>query len=179
MGIFTARERAQLDKSPPTPRMQERRELSTQARVHNSIRDELGQRRRPTDSNLGDHVGLLLQRATTASLREIDDLMLELRRRREELLSESTRVQNEIFEYAKLNQSTIDSTKMITERLVCFNRPSNATPARVSSVSPVREARSENIPSVEIGESRSAEVAQSHGEEETTINQDAENEAAT
>jgi hypothetical protein len=115
-----------------------------------------------------------MQRATAASLREIDDLIVELRRRREELLSESTRVQKEIFEYAKLNQSTIDSTKMITERLACFNRPANVNPARASSAAPVREARSENMPTQEADESRPAEA----GEEETALNRDVENEAA-
>ena len=178
MGIFTGRERAELDKSPPALRTQERRVLSTQASVRNSIREDYAPRRRPADNDLGDHVGSLMQRATAASLREIDDLIVELRRRREELLSESTRVQKEIFEYAKLNQSTIDSTKMITERLACFNRPANVNPARASSAAPVREARSENMPTQEADESRPAEVAQSDGEEETALNRDVENEAA-
>jgi hypothetical protein len=58
-----------------------------------------------------------MQRVAKTALLEIDDLIAELWRRREKLLSESARVQREIIEYAKLNQSAVQSTKAITERL--------------------------------------------------------------
>jgi len=151
MGIFTGRERAELDKSPPALRMQERRVLSTQASVRNSIREDYAPRRRPADNDLGDHVGSLMQRATAASLREIDDLIVELRRRREGLVRESARVQNEILEFAKLNHSAIESTKIITERLASFNGSPSAGRVRAPSASPMREVRSDNAPTRDAG----------------------------
>jgi hypothetical protein len=53
-------------------------------------------------------------------VREIDDLVAELRSRREDLLRESARVQNAVLQYAKLSQLTLDSTKVINEKLSSF-----------------------------------------------------------
>jgi hypothetical protein len=77
-----------------------------------------------------------VQRTAAISLQEIDDLILELRKLREKLLSQSARMQSEIIEYARLSQSTIQSTKIVTERLANFNK--------VSEVSPVTEPQVEN-----------------------------------
>ena len=121
---------------------------------------------------------MVLQRATAVSLREIDDLIVELRRRREGLLSESARVQNEIVEFAKLSHSAIESTKIITERLTYFNRSPSAGRVRAPSASPMREVRSDNAPTRDAGESRSAELAEPNSEGETAFHQDGGNEAA-
>jgi hypothetical protein len=128
MGFFLARERTELGKSPHT---QLRVQGRVQERVRNSVRDDFAPRRRLADNDVAGHVGSLVQRTAATSLREIDDLILELRKLREELLSESARMQSEIIEYAKLSQSTIQSAKIVTERLANFNK--------VSEVSPVRE----------------------------------------
>ena len=130
------------------------------------------------DNDLGGRVSLVLQRATAASLREIDDLIVELRRRREGLLSESARVQNEIVEFAKLSHSAIESTKIITERLAYFNRSPSAGRVRAPSASPMREVRSDNAPIRDAGESHSAELAEPNSEGETAFHQDGGNEAA-
>jgi hypothetical protein len=74
------------------------------------------------DNDLAGCVVPPLQQATAISLREIDGLIVDLRRQREELLGEAARMQSEIIEYARLNQSTINSTKIITERLATFNK---------------------------------------------------------
>ena len=177
MGLFTGRERAYLGKLPPPDAgMQERRAGGPEASVHNSMRDDFAPRR--GDNDLGGRVGLVLQRATAVSLREIDDLIVELRRRREGLLSESARVQNEIVEFAKLSHSAIESTKIITERLASFNRSPSAGRVRAPSASPMREVRSDNAPTRDAGESRSAELVEPNSEGETAFHQDGGNEAA-
>ena len=105
MGFFTARERAELGRSM---------EIGVEGKNGESARHDFAPRQRPREE---DAAGQLMQRMAKTALQEIDDLIAELRRRRERLLSESARVQREIIEYAKLNQSAVQSTKTITERL--------------------------------------------------------------
>jgi hypothetical protein len=164
MGFFSARERTELGKSPqPQLRVQGRVQERVQERVRNSVRDDFAPRRRPADNDVAGHVGSLVQRTASISLREIDDLILELRRRREKLLSESARMQSEIIEYAKLSQSTIQSTKIVTERLANFNK--------ASEVSPVTEPQAENISNEEGSESGSEEFAERSEDQETIFSQ--------
>ena len=124
MGFFTTRERAELDKSG---------EAELEGRVREFVRRDATPLRRPPDSDLvAGNVGSLLQRVTGTSLKEIDNLIAELSARREKLLSESARVQREVIEYAKLSQSTMQSTKIITESLSYWNKvpeqPGNGEP---------------------------------------------------
>jgi len=72
-------------------------------------------------------------------LQEIDALIAELRRRRENLLSEGARVQREIIEYAKLSQSAMQSTKIITQRLSSLKKTPDAPVKEISN-----ETRSES-----------------------------------
>ena len=60
----------------------------------------------------------LMQRLTQPSVQQIDDIVAQLRRGREHLLSESARMQREIVEYAKLSQRTAQSTKIGTQHLL-------------------------------------------------------------
>jgi hypothetical protein len=124
------------------------------------------------DNALGGRVAVL-QRATAASLREIDDLIVELRRRREGLVSESARVQNEIVEFAQSNHSAIEASKIITERLASFNGSGRV---RAPSAAPMREVRNENAPTRGAAERCSAELVELNGE--TAFHQDGGNEAA-
>jgi hypothetical protein len=151
MGFFTARERTELGKSPQTRlRVQGR----AQEQVRNLVRDDFAARGRPADNDVAGDVVSPLQRANATLLREIDDLIVELRRRREELLSESARMQSEIRDYAKLNQSTIQSIKIITERLA------NLRKAPEADADPMREPNVENTSNQENRESHSEEFAQ-------------------
>jgi len=77
-------------------------------------------------NDLAGHIASLMQRTSATSLREIDDLILALRKRREELLRESDRVRREIIEYAALSQSTVQSTRIIAESLANFNKVPDA-----------------------------------------------------
>ena len=79
---------------------------------------------RPADNNLGGHVRSVMRQVTESSLREIDDLIVVLWRRREELLNESARVERAVIEHAKLSQSTMQSARIITASLSHLNRVS-------------------------------------------------------
>jgi hypothetical protein len=63
-------------------------------------------------------LGSLMQRLTEPSLQQIDDLVAELRRGREHLLSETALMQRELVEYAKLSQRTVQSTTIGTQHLL-------------------------------------------------------------
>jgi hypothetical protein len=130
MSFFTTRERAELGKSA---------ENNMERKIRDVVRSEFAPRRRrpdsdlpghvdsvtqqrPADNNLGGHVRSVIRQVTESSLREIDDLIVVLRRRREELLNESARVERAVIEYAKLSQSTMQSARIITESLSQLNR---------------------------------------------------------
>jgi hypothetical protein len=113
MGFFTPRERAELGESlePKIPR-----------KIREPIRRDFAPRRtprthEPAGQSVASQIGAVMQRVSDSSLQEIDDLIAALKRRREKLLSETARMQREIIEYAKLNQSTMQSAKVITESL--------------------------------------------------------------
>ncbi len=117
MGFFTTRERAALGKSS---------ELRGQGEVRELVRhDFVPPRRRPSERerDLTGHVGTLMKRMAEDTLREVDDLIAKLKRRREQLLAESERVQRQIVEYAQMSQSTMQSTKIISESLASFKVP--------------------------------------------------------
>jgi hypothetical protein len=148
MSFFTTRERAEFGN-------EKRAELGNEIRMDRKVRDVVRSefaprqhrpdsdlpghvdsvmRQWPADNNLGGHVGSVIQQVTESSLQEIDDLLVVLRRRREELLSESAHVQRAVIEYAKLSQSTMQSVRLITESLSHLNRVSAPrTTARVTS----------------------------------------------
>jgi hypothetical protein len=126
MGFFTPRERAELGESL---------EVRGQGRVREPLRRDYTPRRTPRSPDaprtpdtarspdaprgpdLAGHVGTLMQRVSETSLREIDELIAMLKRRREKVLTETVRMQRDIVEYAKLNQSTIQSVKVISDSL--------------------------------------------------------------
>ena len=130
MSFFTTRERVELGKSV---------EITAEEKVREVVRSEFAPRRRrsdndlaghvgsvmqqrPADNNLGGHVRSVIRQVSESSLQEIDDLIVVLQRRREELLSETARVQRAVIEYAKLSQSTMQSARIITESLSHLNK---------------------------------------------------------
>src|SRR5262245_38365274 len=114
MGFFTARERAELGTSV---------QIEVEGKGRESVRHDFAPRQRPRE----DRLGSLMQRVAKTALQEIDALLAELRRRRENLLKESARVQREIIEYAKLSQSAVQSTQIITQRLSSLKKVSDAS----------------------------------------------------
>jgi hypothetical protein len=125
MGFFTSRERGEFGKSVEPRVPEEERDV---------VRHDFAPRprRRPAEPDLTGHVGTLMRRVSDSSLQDIDDLIAKLQRRREQLLAESERVQREIIEYAKLSQTTMQSTKIISESLAHFNKVPDAPFNKVS-----------------------------------------------
>jgi hypothetical protein len=119
MGFFTTRERAQLGKSA---------EIRERGQVRELVRHDFAPRRRPPEQDVIGHVGSLLQRATQRSVQDIDDLIAVLQRRREQLVGENSRMQREVIEFARMSQSTMQSTRIISESLALFNRVPDAPP---------------------------------------------------
>jgi hypothetical protein len=136
MAFFTAQGRSELNKSPQ-PR------LRTQGNAH---RDDFATRQRPADNDLAGYAVPPLQREIATSLREIDGLIVDLRRRREELLGETARMQSEVIEFARLVQSSINSTKIITERLANFNKAPDTDSIREPTVQNSNQEGRESLP---------------------------------
>ncbi|MFL6799393.1 MAG: hypothetical protein ACJ8F3_18505 [Xanthobacteraceae bacterium] len=113
MGYFTARERGALGRSVDE-RAQTTRELP---------QDDFAPRRRATTS---PDIGSVVQQVSEGPVRKIDAVIAELKHRREAILGESMRMHREMIAYAKLNQSTMDSTRVIGESLANLFRVSDA-----------------------------------------------------
>jgi hypothetical protein len=118
MAFFTIRERAELDKSADTGK----------GKIHEFAPRAVTSQRpactplpSPPEHDLAGIAGPL-QRETETSLKEIDDLIVELRAQRDKLLHESARVQRDIVEYANLSRSTMQATKIIAESLVGWSK---------------------------------------------------------
>jgi hypothetical protein len=79
------------------------------------------------------------------SLDEIDDLIAELRRRREKLLSESARIQREIVQLQAFSQSAVQSTKISTRHLAHFKIGTQ----RLSHLKKIADAPAMSPPPVE------------------------------
>ena len=107
------------DVDNPTERAVEARAVESEIREV-VRRDVAAVRRSPeTDSApAASSVGTLVQHVAGSSIAEIDRLISELRTLRELLLSQGARVQREITKYARLNQSVVQSTKILSEGLV-------------------------------------------------------------
>jgi hypothetical protein len=71
------------------------------------------------------NINSVLQRATAASVQEMDKLITELQVLRDRLHSEAARVQREIVEYSNLTEATLQSTKTIAENLEQWRKASN------------------------------------------------------
>jgi hypothetical protein len=93
--------------------------------VHNSkgrepARRDVARLEPPTNYNAADHASSLMHGVARTSLDEIDELIAELGRRREKLLSESARIQREIVQLQAFSQSAVQSTKISTRHLAHF-----------------------------------------------------------
>lgn len=114
LGFVTTRERAEPGKSA---------EPEVKRKAREFVRRDYAPRRGPPDSDLvAGNVGGLLKQVMETSLTEIDALIADLQSQREKLLGESARVQRTIMEYAKLSQSTMQSTRIITESMTFWNK---------------------------------------------------------
>jgi hypothetical protein len=86
------------------------------AKTEGSIRN-LGQQssaaRQPEDS--GKQIFALVSQLALTSTREIDRLIVDLKKLREKLKDEGNRIQTDIVEYASLSQSAVQLTKIVLD----------------------------------------------------------------
>ena len=71
-------------------------------------------------------INSVLQRATTASVQEIDKLITELQTLRHMLHSKGAQVQREIVQYSTLTTAALQSTKIIAESLTQLKKAPDA-----------------------------------------------------
>lgn len=88
--------------------------------IRELVRQELGAENQPVANNLAS----LLERVAGTSVREIDYLIAELQKLREKLRNDEMRVQHAIARYTNLSQSTLHSTKVISECLANWKQGS-------------------------------------------------------
>jgi hypothetical protein len=95
-------------------------ESAVEGEIREFVRRDVSTLRRTPEADsemVASNIGSLLQRVAGTSVQEIDRLISELQSLRELLQAESSRVQNEITQYAHLSQSAMQSTKIIAESL--------------------------------------------------------------
>jgi hypothetical protein len=136
MSFFSARGRTQVRNSENT---------RGHGRGRDSARGDVARREPPTNYNAADHASSLMHGVAKTSLDEIDELMAELRRRREKLLSESARIQREIVQLQAFSQSAVQSTKISTRHLAHFKIGTR----RLSHLKKIADAPAMSPPSVE------------------------------
>src|SRR5215468_2072755 len=85
--------------------------------------------RHPENENemVASSINSVLQRTTATSVQEIDRLITEMQTLRDTLHSEATRVQGEVFRYARLTQAALQSTKIIAESLTQLKKGPDAS----------------------------------------------------
>ena len=107
MSYWTGRER-----SVSRPSIDEKRQTRSRELSH----EEFGSQRRPANTDISS----LLQQLREGPVRMIDAVIAELEHQREAIVGESKRMQREMIAYTKLSQSTMASTKEISETLANF-----------------------------------------------------------
>ena len=170
MGLFTPREPADLGKSA---------EIRGQGKARELVRHDFAPRARPrpADPDISGHVGTLVNRVAANSVQDIDDLIFKLQQRREQLINESERVQREIIEYATLSQSTMQSTKIISESLAQFNKVPDAVRLSDPQVRDVPTAEQRNVETAAEPRNGAGEPPVQHGEDEGASGDKAEDAA--
>ena len=85
--------------------------------------------RRPENESemVASSINSVLQRATTASVQEIDKLITELQTLRHTLHSKGAQVQREIVQYSTLTTAALHSTKIIAESLTQLKKSPDAS----------------------------------------------------
>ena len=139
MGYFTARERNALDKSV---------DKRTQTKLREFAHDDFAARQRPTNTDIGS----MVRQVSDGTVRMIDAVIAQLKHRREAIFGESVRMHQEIAAYAKLNQSTVDSTRIISDSLANLARLPDA-PSMNELVEAVSDQGDRNSASEKFAES--------------------------
>ena len=109
------------------------------------VRRDVARREPPTNYNAAGHASSLMHGVAKTSVDEIDDLIAELRRRREKVLSESARIQREFVQLQAFSQSAIQSTKISTRHLAHFKIGTQ----RLSHLKKIADAPAISRPTIE------------------------------
>jgi len=75
---------------------------------------------------IGKQASTLIHQISLASAREIDRLTDDLKGLRKKLENRSSRIQNDIVEYAELNRSAVQLTKIVSDSVAQVERRSGA-----------------------------------------------------
>jgi hypothetical protein len=108
MNVVSARGSAEIGKS---------QDVDVEGNIRELVRrDSSAVRQAASDGEVAaNNLGTLMRRVAGTSTREIDNLISELKILREKLQADGSRVQRDIEEYAALNQSVIQLTKIISD----------------------------------------------------------------
>ena len=135
MVYFTARERGALGASVD--------EQTQRA----SARSDFAPKRGRTNAEIAP----LIQQIGDGVVEKIDAVIADLQHRREAILEESMRMQREIAAYAKLNEATIDSTRVISGSLANLVKLVDA-PAMSELAAAVSDKEDRNSASEQVAE---------------------------
>jgi len=117
----------------------------SQGKGREPTRRDVVLREPPTNYNAAGHASSLMHGVAKTSVDEIDELIAELRRRREKVLSESARIQREFVQLQAFSQSAIQSTKISTRHLAHFKIGTQ----RLSHLKKIADAPAISRPTVE------------------------------
>src|SRR5262245_59741748 len=121
MALRKARNTAEHD--PPS-------EMEVEAEIRKFVRRDVvpSRERQPEDESemVASSINSVLQRATTASVQEIDKLVTELQTLRHMLHSKGAQVQREIAQYSTLTTAALHSTTIIAESLTQLKKAPDA-----------------------------------------------------
>jgi hypothetical protein len=104
-------------------------EMDVEAEIREFVRRDVVTNRERQPENESEMVSInsVLQRATTASVQEIDKLITELQTLRHMLHSKGAQVQREIVQYSTLTTAALHSTKVIAESLTQLKKGPDAS----------------------------------------------------
>ena len=106
-----------LVSSRGSPEIGKSEDVDVEGNIRELVRRDSSAIRQAASESEGaaNNLSSLMRRVAGTSTREIDNLISELRILREKLQADGNRVQRDIEEYAALNQSVIQLTKIISD----------------------------------------------------------------
>jgi hypothetical protein len=134
-----------------------------------SVCRDVARQERSADYNPADHISS----QTQGVMDEIDGLIAELQMRREEVLSESARIQREIVQLQAFSQSAVRSTKVGTTHLSLFKLSTKCISnlRKVADASALRGPHVKGISNEEHREDGVGALAQHDGTPEIKLSQ--------
>jgi len=98
----------------------------------------------PAGDQATSELSNLMRQVSLQSTREVDRLIEDLRRLRENLEEQGNRVQRDIVEYASLSQSVVQLTKIVSEGMTHVKRVPDAPSISSEVLEPIGAASNES-----------------------------------